>query len=135
MAKKTYRGEALDVAFDLDICIHAGECVRSLPKVFDTERRPWILPDEGDADELRDVVSRCPSGALEIVEHGTEAPAAEGTPAAEIRALPGGPLLVSGSVTIVGEDGEAMPQSAKVALCRCGKTQRGPLCDGSHARD
>ena len=68
MARKTYRGAQVDVTFDLDVCIHAGECVRGLPKVFDTERRPWILPDEGEAETVRDVVARCPSGALEVVE-------------------------------------------------------------------
>ena len=36
MAKKTYRGSKLDLTFDLDTCIHAAECVRVLPKVFDT---------------------------------------------------------------------------------------------------
>ncbi len=39
MARKTYRGTALNVTFDAEACIHAGECVRGLPQVFDTERR------------------------------------------------------------------------------------------------
>ncbi|MDA1194468.1 MAG: (4Fe-4S)-binding protein [Planctomycetota bacterium] len=68
MSEKLYRGTALDVTFDADVCIHAGECVRRLPQVFDVKRKPWVLPDGASADEVRDVVAGCPSGALAIVE-------------------------------------------------------------------
>ena len=44
-----------------------------MPTVFDTAARPWINPENAGtaqlADELRAAVGRCPSGALEIVEH------------------------------------------------------------------
>lgn len=73
MARKTYTGPLVDVTFDGEICAHAAECVRGMPMVFDTSARPWINPEVAAsaeaADQLRDVVSRCPSGALEIVEH------------------------------------------------------------------
>lgn len=131
MARKTYRGQDVNVSFDLEICTHAGECVRALPKVFDTERRPWIAPDEGNAEEIADVVARCPSGALEIVGQETGAEPAVAT----IQVLTGGPLLISGSVTLVGEDGATLGTGPKMALCRCGRTSRTPYCDGSHARD
>jgi uncharacterized Fe-S cluster protein YjdI len=133
MARKTYRGQHVNVSFDLEVCTHAGECVRSLPKVFDTERRPWIAPDEGSADEIRDVVTRCPSGALEIV--GQETSGEPVAAAATIQVMPGGPLLISGSVALVGEDGATLETGRKVALCRCGRTNRTPYCDGSHAHD
>ena len=73
MARKTYTGPVVDVSFDGEICAHAAECVRGMPAVFDTSARPWINPEVASspeaADQLRDVVRRCPSGALEIVEH------------------------------------------------------------------
>ena len=73
MTRKTYRGPIVDVSFDGEVCRHAAECVRGLPEVFDTAKRPWINPtvaDTGDlADHLREVVGRCPSGALGIIEH------------------------------------------------------------------
>ncbi len=72
MARKTYRGKALDVTFDLEVCTHSGNCVRGLPPVFELGRRPWILPDEATADEVRSAVARCPSGALKIAEHSDE---------------------------------------------------------------
>jgi len=130
MARKIYRGKALDVAFDLDNCSHAGECIRGLPAVFDTERRPWIQPDGADAGELRDVVARCPSGALEIVER--EVAAAAGR--VEVTATEGGPFLLTGDVCVLGPDGKVLREGAKVALCRCTKSANAPFCDGSHAR-
>ena len=130
MTRKTYAGKALDVAFDTDTCIHAGECVRGLPKVFDPKRKPWILPDEAPADAIRDVVARCPSGALEIVERGADA-AAE---AVQITATDGGPFVISGSVCVVGPDGNVLGEGKKMALSRCGKSSKAPFCDGAHAR-
>ena len=71
--RKTYTGPLVDVSFDGEICAHAAECVRGMPAVFDPTARPWIDPrtvaTPEAADELRRVVGRCPSGALEIVEH------------------------------------------------------------------
>src|SRR5581483_7232332 len=63
--RKTYRGKDVEVTFDLDLCIHIGECLRGQRSVFMLDRRPWVLPDEGDADEIVEVVERCPSGALQ----------------------------------------------------------------------
>jgi uncharacterized Fe-S cluster protein YjdI len=50
--RKTYAGTDVDVSFDPEVCIHAANCVRGLPAVFDTERRPWIVPDAAEADEV-----------------------------------------------------------------------------------
>jgi len=52
------------VSFDADLCIHATECVRGLPAVFDRGRRPWILADNAGVDQVSSVVERCPTGAL-----------------------------------------------------------------------
>lgn len=68
MARKTYEGREIAVSFDPEVCRHAAECVRGLPSVFDTKARPWIQPDNAGAAEVREVVGRCPSGALQIEE-------------------------------------------------------------------
>ncbi len=67
MSHKTYQGERIEVSFDNEVCIHSGECVRGLPAVFDTKRRPWIDPDGADAETVAAQVERCPSGALQYV--------------------------------------------------------------------
>jgi uncharacterized Fe-S cluster protein YjdI len=73
MTRKIYFGPIVDVSFDGEVCQHAGECVRGMPTVFDTGKRPWIDPGQADdatlADRLRAVVGCCPSGALQIIEH------------------------------------------------------------------
>lgn len=73
MTRKTYTGPIVDVSYDLEICQHSANCVRGMPTVFDTGRRPWIDPtaasDEALADGLRRVIGTCPSGALRIEEH------------------------------------------------------------------
>ena len=65
--RKTYEGKSIDVSFDNEVCQHSGECVRGLPLVFDTKRRPWIDPDGATPDEVAAQVERCPSGALQYV--------------------------------------------------------------------
>ncbi|WP_026926754.1 (4Fe-4S)-binding protein [Granulicoccus phenolivorans] len=73
MTRKHYRGPLVDVTDERALCIHSTECVRGMPAVFDTGRRPWIDPTAADtpdlAEQLREVVARCPSGALQISEH------------------------------------------------------------------
>ncbi|WP_228921450.1 (4Fe-4S)-binding protein [Streptomyces sp. DH7] len=64
-AARSYDGEGIVVGFDAHRCLHAAECVRGLPTVFDVGRRPWIQPDNAPADEVADVIHRCPSGALQ----------------------------------------------------------------------
>lgn len=75
MTRKIYYGPLVDVSFDGAVCQHAAECVRGMPAVFDIRKRPWIDPGRADTDELadllREVVGRCPSGALELEEHLT----------------------------------------------------------------
>ena len=65
-SRKDYVGKEVTVSFDPVLCQHSAECVRGLPSVFDTTRRPWILPDAGRASDVIEVVARCPSGALRI---------------------------------------------------------------------
>lgn len=78
MTRKTYHGPLVDVSFDGEVCQHAAECVRGMPEVFNTSARPWINPEVARtadlADKLREVVGRCPSGALAMVEHPESRP-------------------------------------------------------------
>lgn len=68
MTRKTYFGPLLDVSFNGEVCIHAGECVRGMPEVFNTSLRPWIDAEAADtpekADFLREVIGRCPLGGV-----------------------------------------------------------------------
>jgi uncharacterized Fe-S cluster protein YjdI len=38
--------------------------VRGLPAVFEVDRRPWIDPEAASAEQVIEVIDRCPSYAL-----------------------------------------------------------------------
>ena len=128
--RRVYRGADIEVSFDLDICIHVGECLRGAPTVFELQRRPWVLPDASDADVVAEVVEMCPSGALQYrrldgkPQEGRQSPTMV-TPVRD------GPLLVVGEVQVMHEDGtlETLPRAS---LCRCGHSKVKPFCDNSH---
>lgn len=121
--RRRYTGEHVDVSFDPLRCRHAAECVRGLPSVFDTRRKPWILPDGDDAAAIVEVVARCPTGALRTHPRDV-APERPETPQ-RVHAVPGGPLLLRGDLLVEDE------RETRAALCSCGATANAPYCDGS----
>lgn len=128
---RSYANDGIEVTFDVDLCIHAGECVRGLPPVFDTAKRPWIQPEHAPADEIAEVVQRCPSGALTYrrIDGGAEEqPQARTT----VVATRNGPLYVRGDLEILAADRAELRRATRVALCRCGMSERKPYCDSSH---
>lgn len=128
---KEYRGSGVVVGFDSALCIHAAECVRGLPQVFNPEARPWIQPDKAAAQQIIDVVARCPSGALSVRrEDGSAAIAAPGANAAHI--VPDGPIYLSGEIEVCDADGKVLSTHTRLALCRCGASKNKPFCDNSH---
>ena len=58
------KSDKLVVRYDPAICIHAGECVRGLPSVFNLSRNPWIDVSGASAAAVVEQVEHCPSGAL-----------------------------------------------------------------------
>lgn len=130
-----YHGESIEVSYDVNRCIHVRECVEGLPGVFDPERRPWIDPDEADVDELAAVIERCPTGALHYERTDGDAPETEPVPErTTVSAVADGPLYLHGDVEIRSPTGGALLEDTRVALCRCGRSENEPLCDGSHTR-
>lgn len=130
--RKVYRGRDIEVSFDLDVCIHIGECLRGDRDVFKLDRRPWALPDAGDPDVVAKVVELCPSGALQYrrLDGG---PQEEPGPTTKVTPMRDGPLLVTGHVEVKYEDGtvETLPRAT---LCRCGESQHKPFCDNQHLK-
>ena len=54
-------------------------------------------------------------------------------PAARITPYRDGPYLVRGPFSIVDQTGEVIEVRRQVvALCRCGRSQTRPFCDGTH---
>lgn len=126
-----YEGESIRVTWDARRCIHAAECVRRLPAVFDTKKRPWVDPGAADADAVAGVIHHCPTGALQFER--LDGGAVEPTPPVNtIEVDADGPLYVRGDVRLVTPEGEEVLRDRRVALCRCGLSRHKPFCDDSH---
>lgn len=131
MNRKEYRSENITVSFDRELCIHFAECVRSLPEVFDVEKRPWIQPDRSEPDTVAGVVARCPTGALQL----SRKDGGPGEPVPQentVTIAKDGPLYVRGDVVMKEYDGSTLLENTRLALCRCGESQNKPFCDNSH---
>lgn len=46
-----------------------------------------------------------------------------------------GPLWVRGGITVVGANGKAYEVRNRMTLCRCGRSENKPFCNGAHAAD
>lgn len=125
-----YQGAEVTVHFNKLLCVHAGECGKRARAIFNTKQRPWVQPDAGTLDQVKEVVAACPSGALRYSENGS-APQEITNDAPSLSVERNGSYHVEN--IIVEADFWATGQSdKKYALCRCGMSQNKPFCDGTH---
>jgi uncharacterized Fe-S cluster protein YjdI len=128
--RKDYTGEQIVVSFDRKLCIHAANCIRGLPQVFDLDARPWIAADGAPADEIAQVVERCPSGALQY--HRLDGFPDEATGERYVYPIPNGPLFVHGAMEVLDAEGNVIRSDVRMTLCRCGGSSNKPFCDNTH---
>lgn len=122
-----YEGKELTILFDGARCIHARQCVLGLPEVFRANvDGPWIDPDAAEADEIRALARRCPSGAI-VVEPKDGTPAERPPRKNVVTVTENGPLAIRADLRIAGE-----APRVRAVLCRCGASKKKPFCDGSH---
>lgn len=129
----SYESDEVTVHYDVKRCIHAKECVKGLKQVFDPYKRPWIQPKEASADQIVDVVERCPTGALHYKlknGDGYEEPPPRNT----ISISPDGPVYFRGNIEVQDENGETILSDTRWALCRCGQSGNKPACDNTHTK-
>ncbi|MEO1059153.1 MAG: CDGSH iron-sulfur domain-containing protein, partial [Actinomycetota bacterium] len=113
---------------DTKLCMHAGLCGTARQTVWQ------MMPDTADSEVRGTVVrmvEKCPSGRLTNVIDGQ---VVEQALPQEVNVVPGGPLWVTGGITVTRADGTEMQTRNRVTLCRCGASDRKPLCDGSHKK-
>ena len=135
----TYHSKKINVSYAPEICIHAAECVKGLPSVFDTQKKPWINVAGADPSEIIDVINRCPSGALqyELIDIDTNQEFNNRESKMEktkITVMPNGPLMIEGNLSVNKVSGENIKEGEKLFLCRCGQSSNNPFCDGSHKK-
>ncbi|WP_236587628.1 GNAT family N-acetyltransferase [Marivirga aurantiaca] len=66
MITKEYSNGETTILWKPEKCIHAGICVKTLPKVYHPKEKPWITAENATSQEIIDQVAKCPSGALSI---------------------------------------------------------------------
>jgi CDGSH-type Zn-finger protein/uncharacterized Fe-S cluster protein YjdI len=128
---KTYHGKTIDVQWDSRLCIHIGECGNAEGELFVGGRDPWCQPDLVSDEEVKDIIKRCPSGALTYKDKAgddDEQPAECNT----VHVVYNGPLYIKGELHVenAAEDMDGIHYRA--ALCRCGQSRKKPFCDNSH---
>ena len=127
---QTFATDGITVTYDPNVCIHAAECVRRLPSVFDTSVARWIRPDRAAEDDVMATVARCPTGALQATRT-VGVPESPDVPAtAKVTAR--GPVHLRGELSIRDHTGAVIATGKRFALCRCGASHNKPFCDGSH---
>ena len=125
-----FSGTEIDVQWDGRLCIHIGECGNAAGDLFVGGREPWCLPDSCTREEVRDIVERCPSGALSYRDHdgSPEVAPAENTVTVAYQ----GPLYAHGDLHIEGAPEDLPGVRYRAALCRCGASANKPFCDNTH---
>jgi CDGSH-type Zn-finger protein len=126
-------GPAIDMNGNAAPCARAQFCQRG--------GGIWKLVKQSDQPDKRSlaVVSacQCPAGRLVAYRKEDRTPI---EPELEwiisVTEDPGrgvsGPLWVKGGLIIEGADGQPYERRNRVALCRCGHSNKMPLCDGTH---
>jgi CDGSH-type Zn-finger protein len=127
------RGPALTLADNKHLCVHARFCMRA--------GGIWNLVTQSANREARDIAieeaCNCPSGRLVITdnESGKTIEPELDKSIVVIEYPPRGehgPLWVRGGIPIESADGKQYEIRNRVTLCRCGRSQNKPFCDGSH---
>jgi CDGSH-type Zn-finger protein len=127
------RGPALELEDTEDLCGHARFCMRA--------GGIWNLTRASDIREAYETAveeaSDCPSGRLVLRDRKTGdliEPAFD--PAIVVIEYPAkgehGPLWVQGGIAVESADGRVYTRRNRVTVCRCGRSQNKPFCDGSH---
>jgi CDGSH-type Zn-finger protein len=128
---RVYDGPELKLTDKKALCIGAGFCTRA--------GNIWNLTVNSDIPEYKETAIQqaadCPSGRL--VEWDKRGNAIEpdlepGIAVTEDQDGVSGALWIRGGVEIEAADGHVYEVRNRVTLCRCGRSEMQPLCDGSH---
>lgn len=128
---KNYSNGDFTIVWKPKKCIHAAECVKRLPKVYNPDLKPWIKAENAGIEELREQIMACPSGAL-TYKMVNEVIQSDGQSEIKVEVLQNGPLLVHGKLQVTNHNGKNEVRDKTTAFCRCGSSNNKPYCDGAH---
>jgi CDGSH-type Zn-finger protein len=133
-AEKTV-GPGLDLTWSPELCAVARFCHRGEEAWGYTERSDDPVAKKTAIKEACD----CPSGSLVAWDKATGAaiePKWEPSISLIENPLDGtdGPIWVKGGIPIESADGFEYETRNRVTLCRCGRSENKPFCDGRHLK-
>jgi uncharacterized Fe-S cluster protein YjdI len=134
---KEYSNGEVTIVWKPDLCQHSTICWKQttgLPEVFNPKMKPWIDPKGASTQKIVEQVKKCPSRALSYYYNDGHKDSDQQSAETKIEALPGGPLLIYGNVSVKDSKGNTMKKSNVTAFCRCGNSGNKPYCDGSHVK-
>ncbi len=129
-------GPAMQLADAEVLCANARFC--------DPNGRIWNqVAKSGDPQTRANLVRQagdCPAGRLVAIDRASGAAVEPELPQSigivEDPSLEcSGPLWVRGGIELVGEDGKPYETRNRMTLCRCGRSENKPFCNGAHAAD
>jgi CDGSH-type Zn-finger protein len=85
-------------------------------------------------------VGNCPSGRLIALDKEKGKPVEQELPQSigvveDPAQKCSGPLWVRGGISLIGADAQAYEVRNRMTLCRCGRSENKPFCNGAHAAD
>jgi CDGSH-type Zn-finger protein len=130
---KLIHGPALTLADNEHLCVHARFCMRA-GGIWNLVKHP---ENQEDREIAIEEACNCPSGRLVIKdnESGKTIEPELDKSIVVIEYPPRGehgPLWVRGGIPIESANGKLYETRNRVTLCRCGRSQNKPFCDGSH---
>ena len=129
-------GPKMQLADAEPLCAFARFC--------DPNGRVWSQVERTDDPAVRKNFVRqagdCPSGRLLAIDKATgeavEPEFAQSIGVIEDPAMGcSGPLWVRGGIPLESADGQAYEARNRMTLCRCGRSENKPFCNGAHASD
>ena len=135
----------LDQAETLDgptVQLTDAESLCAFARFCDPKGRIWNLVEKTDDPEVRKIVEyeagHCPAGRLVVWDRETgKAIEPKFEPSLglieDTEKQVSGPIWVRGGIPVVSSDGKTYEVRNRVTLCRCGRSNNKPFCDGSHA--
>lgn len=128
----SYVGKEITIFNNAMLCSVAEYCHKQLESVFNTEREPWIDPDEDTPEHIRSLIEKCPSGALSYSINGQSQLSVDREPTITIEK--NGPLRITGGIELKDANWGQGASQEHYTLCRCGASKNKPFCDGSHSK-
>jgi CDGSH-type Zn-finger protein len=130
---ETIEGPTMTLTDQENLCAFARFC--------DPKGRIWnlVTQDSHEAQEIaKHEAAHCPAGRLVVWDKETGKPIEPKFEPSlglieDTEKKVGGPIWVRGGIPVVSAAGKTYEIRNRMTLCRCGKSNNKPFCDGNHA--